>query len=105
MSTSTMNAACRSEATGRQNVGVSLNIKNLRTHKLAQELADFAGESVTEAVTVAIEERLQRLKHDDKAARKARIMALLEDAAARIKEPYKSRNWDEYLYDERGLPR
>ena len=84
---------------------VSMNIKNPKAHQLARELADLTGESVTEAVTVAVEERLRRLRHDDKAARKARIMALLDDAASRIKEPYKSRNWDEYLYDERGLPK
>jgi antitoxin VapB len=84
---------------------MSLNIKNPKTLHLARELADLTGESVTEAVTVAVEERLQRVKHDDKIARKARIMVLLDDAASRIKEPYKSRNWDEYLYDERGLPR
>jgi antitoxin VapB len=84
---------------------MSLNIKNPETHKLARELAELTGESMTEAVTVAVEERLQRLKQDDKAARKARIMAIAKDAASRIKEPYKSRNWDEYLYDERGLPK
>jgi antitoxin VapB len=72
---------------------------------MARELADITGESLTAAVTVAVQERLQRLKQDDKAARKARIMALLADTASRIKEPYRSRNWDEYLYDERGLPR
>ena len=84
---------------------MSLNIKNPKTHKLAHELADLTGESVTEAVTVAVEERLKRVKSGDQAERKARIMALLADTASRIKEPYKSRNWDEYLYDERGLPK
>ena len=84
---------------------MSLNIKNPKTHKLARELADITGESVTQAVTIAVEERLHRMKQDDKEVRKARIIARLADMASRIKEPNKSRNWDEYLYDERGLPR
>jgi antitoxin VapB len=39
---------------------MSLNIKNERTHKLVAELAKVTGESMTQAVTVAVEERLQR---------------------------------------------
>ena len=70
---------------------MSLNIKNPGTHELAKELADRTGKSVTEAVTVAIEECLERLKEDDLAERKARVMAIAKDTASRIKEPYKSR--------------
>ena len=38
-----------------------LNIKDERAHALARELAAATGESMTEAVRVALEERLQRV--------------------------------------------
>jgi antitoxin VapB len=41
---------------------MSLNIKNARTHKLVAELANLTGENMTQAVTVAVEERLQKEK-------------------------------------------
>jgi antitoxin VapB len=37
-----------------------LNIKNDEAHKLATELAGLTGESLTSAVTVALQERLAR---------------------------------------------
>jgi len=48
-------------------------------------------------VTVALSERLERVKREDLAARKARIMALAADAASRIKEPYKSMTQKELI--------
>ncbi len=41
--------------------GVALNIKNPRTESLAHQVAAEAGESLTQAVTRALEERLERL--------------------------------------------
>jgi antitoxin VapB len=41
---------------------MSLNIKNEQTHALARELAEITGESITGAVTVAVRERLDRLR-------------------------------------------
>jgi antitoxin VapB len=38
---------------------VSLNLKNPRTHELARQLAELTGESLTTAVTLALEERLR----------------------------------------------
>lgn len=59
-----------------------LNIKNPETDKLVRELAQLTGESLTDAVTVALAERLERVRREDLAARKARIIALAADAAA-----------------------
>ena len=64
-----------------------LNIKNPETDRLVRELAQLTGESLTDAVTVALSERLERVQREDLAARKARIMALAADAASRIEEP------------------
>ena len=41
---------------------MSLNIKNRETHKLVSQLAKFTGESMTEAVTKAVRERLERVR-------------------------------------------
>ncbi len=41
---------------------MTLNIKNPEAHKLATELAKQTGESLTEAVTQALRERLARVK-------------------------------------------
>ncbi|MCA1693607.1 MAG: type II toxin-antitoxin system VapB family antitoxin [Actinobacteria bacterium] len=41
---------------------MALNIKDDRADRLARELAAETGESITRAVTVAVRERLQRLR-------------------------------------------
>lgn len=41
---------------------MALSIKNARAENLAHEVAEFAGETQTQAVIIALEERLQRLK-------------------------------------------
>lgn len=41
---------------------MALNIKDDRADRLARELAAETGESITTAVTVAVRERLQRLR-------------------------------------------
>ena len=58
---------------------MALNIKSAETDRLARELAALTGESITEAVTRALEERLavQRRPHDRK-QRLARAAALDE---------------------------
>lgn len=83
----------------------TLNIKDPETHKLAQELARCTGESMTEAVTIALRERLERLLHAAKPALAERILAIGRDSAARMEEPLKSLDVDELLYDEKGLPK
>ncbi len=43
-------------------VSRSLNIKDQRTHELARRLATLTGESLTEAVRIALQERLRRIE-------------------------------------------
>jgi antitoxin VapB len=85
--------------------GLSLNIKNPKTHQLASELARLTGESVTEAVTVAVRERLERLRSERDGSLADRMLAIGRDCASRLKEPYRSVDHAELLYDERGVPR
>ena len=84
---------------------MSLNIKNEKTHRMEKELARFTGESMTVAVGKAVRERLDRLKRDSKEDLAERLLQIGRECAARLKEPYKSIDPDELLYDEKGLPK
>jgi antitoxin VapB len=82
---------------------MSLNIKNAEAHALAARLAQATGESLTEAVTTALRERLARIEAPDTLAQE--LLELGQDCAARLKEPWRSADHAELLYDEKGLPR
>jgi len=82
-----------------------LNIKNEETHRLAQELARLTGESMTVAVSEAIRERLERVRGNSRKGMADRILEIGRECAAHLKEPYKSLDIDELLYDEKGMPK
>jgi antitoxin VapB len=84
---------------------MSLNIKNEDAHRLAQELAAITGESLTAAVTQALRERLNRVRRARKGSLAERLLAIGRDCAPRLKEPFRSVEHGEILYDKRGLPR
>ena len=83
---------------------VALNIKDERTDQLARAVAKQSGESLTKAIRVALEERLQRLTGRRHAAtRKEKLYEILHrvDKLPRVDE----RSDDEILgYDENGIP-
>jgi len=84
---------------------MSLNIKSEKAHRLARELARLTGESMTAAVTKAVRERLDRVRRDDAVGLADRLVAIGKDCAARLKEPFRTADHGDLLYDERGLPR
>lgn len=85
---------------------MGLNIKNDEAHKLAQELAALTGESMATAVTEAVRERLERVRHQRGAAHLSdRLLAIGKDCAARLKEPLFSVDHGDMLYGDDGLPR
>jgi antitoxin VapB len=88
---------------------MSLNIKNKDAHKLARLLAGMTGESMTEAVTEAIRERLARVQDKDVEKRTGnlsdRLLEIGRDCALRLKEPFRSADHGDFLYDEKGLPK
>jgi antitoxin VapB len=84
---------------------MALNIKNEQTQKLTQELAQLTGESMTAAVTEAVRERLDRVRQKRGAGLADRLLKIGKDCAAHLKEPYRSVDHGELLYDEKGLPR
>ena len=82
---------------------MSLNIKNPVAHDLAAKVATLAGESLTEAVTTALRERLARLESVD--AEAEALLAIGQDCARRLPEAIRTLDHGAALYDERGLPR
>ena len=84
---------------------MGLNIKNLEIHSLAEELAKRTKESMTAAITIAVRERLDRVRREQGASLAERLLEIGQDCAKRLKEPYRSADHDKLLYDDRGLPR
>jgi antitoxin VapB len=80
---------------------MGLNIKNAETHRMAQELAALTGESMTTAVSKAVEERLNRVKNKGMAER---IMKIAKETSALLKDKPLPDHGD-FLYDEKGLPK
>ncbi|MHB1225683.1 MAG: type II toxin-antitoxin system VapB family antitoxin [Gemmatimonadaceae bacterium] len=83
---------------------MALNIKNRTTESLAQELARMTGTTLTEAVTIALRERLALVRHQQRPDRLLdevrELQALVRNAPDRD-----VRSEDEILgYDEFGLP-
>ena len=84
---------------------MSLNIKNEETHRLAQELARETGESMTAAVDKAVRERLARVRRIKGNGLAERLLKIGRECAVHLKEPYRSIDHGEMLYDEKGLPK
>lgn len=81
-----------------------LNIKDEEVHDLARTLASATGETMTEAVRVALKERIARERR--RRGAKASAEELLEigrRCAAGLKGP--PIDHADLLYDERGLPK
>jgi len=84
---------------------MSLNIKNDEAHRLAQELAKVTGESMTVAVSEAIRERLERVRGYSRNGMVERIMKIAKECGPLWKEPYRSTDHGDLLYDEKGMPK
>jgi antitoxin VapB len=80
-----------------------LNIKNDEAHRLASELAELTGESLTSAVTLALRERLARERRRRSPDRIAAQLMKIGSRYAML--PDTGRTPDDILgYDEHGLP-
>jgi antitoxin VapB len=84
---------------------MALNIKNKETYSLIEELARTTGENKTEAVTEAVRQRLERLQRKRSRGLADRLLRIGRDCAAHLKEPYRSIEHGDLLYDDKGLPR
>jgi len=82
---------------------MALSIKSQEADRLARQLALATGETLTEAVTKAIRERLERQRLVNDVPRWDRIQRLLDEFQAL--PVLDDRSSDEIIgYDENGLP-
>jgi antitoxin VapB len=84
---------------------MSLNIKNEKTHRLVRELSRLTGESMTAAVDQAVRERLKRVRSSRGSGLAERLLKIGKECASHWKEPYRSMDHGDLLYDEKGLPK
>lgn len=83
---------------------MSLNIKDPNAHALAQALARETGETMTQAVTEALRERLDRVRrHRMPEATVSDLLAIGHRCAQTLKG--KAIDHGDMLFDQRGLPR
>jgi antitoxin VapB len=71
---------------------MALNIKNPETERLAAEVAELTGESKTQAVTVALRERRERLRKEE----------TLEERSRRSRRFFEEEIWPQIPLDVRG---
>lgn len=81
-----------------------LNIRNPEADRLARELARITGETMTEAITRALEDRLVRVRNDTSGRRLADELDEIALHCSRL-PVLDDREADAILgYDESGLP-
>ena len=86
---------------------MGLNLKNAETERLARELASATGENLTEAITVAIKERLERAaKAKAREGRLEWLRNVSKETAALMNDGRTSKELFDELYDPiTGLPK
>lgn len=85
---------------------MSLNIKNVETCRLAEELAQLTGETKTGAITVALRHRLKTERRRRNADRLIQeLLAIGERCARRLGPGPSAIEHGDLLHDEHGLPR
>lgn len=88
---------------------MALNIRNPEANRLAAEVAALAGETKTDAVILALQERLQRLRCRQAARPDAQVLLArrLDEIALRCAaRPMRDQRTAEQIlgYDAHGLP-
>ena len=84
---------------------MSMNIKNKEAYRLTKQLSKLTGESLTTAVTETVRERLNRVRSERGVDLADRLLVIGRDCAAHLKEPFRTINHEDMLYDDRGLPK
>ena len=83
---------------------MALNIKDPATDALARELAALTGESLTEAIRIAMSERVARLRRQAAVSARAADLQRFIDRGRR-RATLDDRSPEEIIgYDENGLP-
>jgi hypothetical protein len=85
---------------------MAVNIKNEEVSRFVSELARTIDVSITDAVRIAVEERLARTRaHTTREGIAGKLMAIGAKCARQAPEQWLTWEYDADLYDERGLPR
>ena len=85
---------------------MSLNIKNPEAHALAAELARRLDTSMTEAVTIALKDKLAATRSDAVVRERVdRMLRMARGIAERLTPEQRTMDIDAELYDENGLPK
>jgi antitoxin VapB len=84
---------------------MSMNIKNKEAYRLTRQLSDLTGESLTTAITEAVRERLERVRRERGVDLAERLLLIGRDCAAHLRQPFRTINHADMLYDDRGLPK
>jgi antitoxin VapB len=84
---------------------MALSIQNSKAEKLAREVADLSGETITQAITRALEERLERMRGRRTVSDTAAEILKISRRCSRLPDK-DMRTADEILeYDRDGVPR
>jgi antitoxin VapB len=84
---------------------MAISLKDLEADRLAREVAERTGETLTTAIVVALRERLARLRGRPRRGRLRDELKAIGERCAGL-PTLDERTADEILgYDERGLPR
>ncbi len=85
---------------------MSLNIKNEETCRLASELANLTGETMTGAITVALRERLEREQRSRSVEERMQAIEAIAERCSKLLRPGPSAvEHGDFLYDEHGIPK
>ncbi len=81
-------------------------ISDEETCRLASDLARLTGETITEAITVTLRERLARERRQRSVdARLKEMRAISERCAGQLRDGPSAVEHGDFLYDEHGLPK
>ena len=85
---------------------MSFKIESDEILRLAEELANLTGETVDEAVNVALKERLERVRRERSVEERLRRMRAISHRTAKmLRDGPPTVDHGDLLYDERGLPK
>jgi antitoxin VapB len=86
---------------------MAMNIKNPEAERLAREVAQLNGETITTAIVVALKERLERQQRElECAGRMEWLKRISAETAAIMNDGRTSKELMDELYDdETGLPK
>lgn len=85
---------------------MAINIKNEKTCELTRELAHLTDDTMTGAITTAVQEKLEKVRRQRDKEQLLRDLRTIRERCAQLIEPgFKSTDHDDFLYDEYGLPK